>query len=76
MILMDTHIWLRRILPGDPLPRKLIELINGAESLAVSSISCWEVVLLNKWRKIELPLPVDEWLEETLEGSNITALTT
>ena len=74
MILMDTHIWLRWILPGDPLPQKLIELINTSDSLAVSSISCWEIVLLNKWHRIELPLPVTEWLEEALEGSNVTAL--
>lgn len=74
MILIDTHIWLRWILPGEPLPRKLLELVNSSESLAVSSISCWEVVLLNKWHKIELSLPVNEWLEEALEGSNVTAL--
>lgn len=74
MILMDTHIWLRWILPGDPLPPKLIALINSSATLAVSSISCWEVVLLNKWHKIELPLTVNEWLDEALKGSNVTAL--
>ena len=74
MILMDTHIWLRWILPTDPLPKELIEFINTSESLAVSSISCWEVVLLERWRKIELPLSVDEWLKEALSGSNVTAL--
>jgi PIN domain nuclease of toxin-antitoxin system len=44
MILMDTHIWLRWILPNEPLPENHAKLINNADSLAVSSISCWEVV--------------------------------
>ena len=74
MILMDTHIWLRWILPNEPLPQHIVKLINTSESLAVSSISCWEVVLLSKWNKIELPVPVGVWLKEALDGSFVTAL--
>ena len=74
MILMDTHIWLRWLLPGEQLSEKLIKLIETTEYLAVSSISCWEVVLLEKLHRIELPLPVDEWLKEALIGSSVTAL--
>ncbi len=74
MILMDTHIWLRWLLPNDPLPRSLIDLVETTDSLAVSSISCWEIVLLEKFHRIELPLSVDEWLKEALSGSEVTAL--
>jgi len=74
MILMDTHIWLRWLLPNEPLSENLIKLIETTEYLAVSSISCWEVVLLEKLHRIELPLPVDEWLKEALIGSAVTAL--
>lgn len=74
MILIDTHIWLRWLLPGDPLPRNLSGLIESADSLAVSSISCWEIVLLDKFDRIELPLAVDEWLKEALDGSDVIAL--
>lgn len=74
MILMDTHIWLRWLLPDDPLPKNIIKLIETCEYLAVSSISCWEVVLLEKNCRIELPLPVDEWLKEALIGSSVTPL--
>jgi PIN domain nuclease of toxin-antitoxin system len=74
MILLDTHIWIRWLLPDDPLPQNLIDLIEPADSLAVSSISCWEVVLLEKFHRIELPLPADEWLREALAGSGVTAL--
>ena len=74
MILMDTHIWLRWLLPDEPLSENLIKLIETTEYLAVSSISCWEVVLLEKLHRIELPLPVNEWLKEALIGSSVTAL--
>jgi PIN domain nuclease of toxin-antitoxin system len=74
MILMDTHIWLRWLLPDDPLPQNLLDLIETADALAVSAISCWEVVLLERFHRIELPLPVDQWLKEALSGSDVKAL--
>jgi len=37
MILIDTHIWMRWLLPNDPLPPNLIDLIETANSLTVSS---------------------------------------
>jgi PIN domain nuclease of toxin-antitoxin system len=74
MILMDTHIWLRWLLPDEPLPQNLIDLIETADALAVSAISCWEVVLLERFRRIELPLPIDQWLKEALRGSDVQVL--
>ena len=71
MILMDTHIWLRWLLPDDPLPQNLLDLIETADALAVSAVSCWEVVMLERFRRIELPLPVDQWLKEALSGSDV-----
>jgi PIN domain nuclease of toxin-antitoxin system len=74
MILLDTHIWIRWLLPTDPLPPDLTELIETADGLAVSSISCWEVILLEKFNRIKLPLPVEEWLKEALDGSDVAVL--
>lgn len=74
MILMDTHIWIRWLLPDDPLPQNLTDLIEIADALAVSAISCWELVLLERFRRIELPLPVDKWLKEALRGSDVQVL--
>jgi PIN domain nuclease of toxin-antitoxin system len=39
MILMDTHIWLRWPLPGEPLSENMIKLLETTDYLAVSSIS-------------------------------------
>lgn len=39
--------------------------------LAVSSISCFEISLLVKRGRLELPLPTDEWMKEALTNSGI-----
>ncbi len=75
MILLDTHIWIRWILNDNPLPQTIIDIIESSDAeLAVSAISTWELVLLKKRKRIELPLPVDEWLEEALLGSGVQSL--
>jgi len=74
MILLDTHIWLRWLLPIEPLPVRLVEQIEHAETATVSAISCWEVVMLVQKQRIELPLPVEQWLEEATIGSGVEVL--
>ena len=74
MILLDTHVWIRWFLPDDPLPPTLLERLENAEDLAVSAISCWEVVLLQQRGRIELPLQVNEWLFEATRGSSVVVI--
>ena len=62
MLLLDTHIWLRWQNVGK-LPSRLVERIETADAVAVSAISCWELAQLDKRKKIELPLPVSQWVE-------------
>ena len=74
MILLDTHIWVRWILNDDPLAQPIIDVIERSDAVAVSAISSWEVVLLEKRNRIKLPLPVQRWLVEALMGSGIQPL--
>lgn len=62
MLLLDTHIWLRWQNVGK-LPSRLIERIETTDDVAVSAISCWELAQLHNRNKIELPLPVAQWVE-------------
>lgn len=55
MILLDTHIWLRWLLPTEPLPIKLLTYIEQAETVSISTMSCWEAVMLAQRQRIELP---------------------
>ena len=75
MILLDTHIWINWILLGrDALKPAITSAIEDADRVAVSAISCFEVTLLVKGRKLELPLSTDEWIKEALEQSAIVSI--
>lgn len=75
MIVLDTHIWLWWI-NNEP---KVItyarqQQIQGADVVAVSAISCFEVMWLAKHGRIELPCLPDVWFEKALGGSGIMLL--
>jgi PIN domain nuclease of toxin-antitoxin system len=74
MILLDTHVWLRWLLPGEPLPQQWIERIEQAETVFVSAVSCWEIVMLERRKRVDLPLPVEEWLDEATAESRVDVL--
>lgn len=71
MILLDTHVWVRWLVPGAPLPSTLVDQIEQTEYLFVSAIFCWEVTLLEQRGKLSLPLPISEWIEEATTGSQV-----
>jgi PIN domain nuclease of toxin-antitoxin system len=75
MIVLDTHIWVDWIIGGaTALPKTIVHAMQSEGHLAVSAISCFEVSLLVKRGKLELPLPVTEWLIEATVKSNIESL--
>jgi len=75
VIILDTHVWVNWILLGESgLTKPIMAAINSQSAMAVSAISCFEVSLLVKQRKLELPLPVDEWLVEALSVSGVDCL--
>lgn len=61
MLLLDTHIWLRWQNVGK-LPNRLIDKIETADKVVVSAISCWELAQLTQRKKIEIPLPITQWV--------------
>jgi PIN domain nuclease of toxin-antitoxin system len=75
MIILDTHIWVNWILGGDAaLTPAVVNAMKKESCLAVSAISCFEVSLLVSRGKLELPLPVNEWLIEALAKSGVESL--
>ncbi len=75
MIVLDTHIWVNWIIHGDAgVSRSVIEVMDSQSTWAVSAISCFEVSLLVKQKKLELNLSVDDWLHEALDGSGVICL--
>ena len=74
MIVLDTHIWLRWLLPSDPLPTSLVEIIEAEDKVAVSSISCWEVTLLSVKGRIDLGMAHTDRIKEALDNSGVVSL--
>jgi PIN domain nuclease of toxin-antitoxin system len=75
VIILDTHVWVNWILLGESgLTRPILAAMDSQSSMAVSAISCFEVSLLVKQGKLELPLPVGEWFPEALSGSGVECL--
>ncbi len=69
MLLLDTHIWIRWQHPQPSsmaLSERLIELIETADTVAISAISCWELGQLVKRQRVQISLPLDEWVQVAL----------
>ena len=79
-LLLDTHIWIRYI-EGDPSLKpgavRLIESMRSKGRAFVSVISIWELALLVRKKKLDLPFSVEQWVKRALElpGIQLQAFT-
>jgi PIN domain nuclease of toxin-antitoxin system len=76
MIILDTHIWIWWVNEDEQLPSDLKDLIEQhiATGLGVSAISCWEVAKLVERGRLELTLPVKQWIAEALAYPGVRLL--
>jgi PIN domain nuclease of toxin-antitoxin system len=67
-ILLDTHVLIRWQLDSKRLNpaqvRRLQDLENRQEPVAISAITLWEIAMLAARRRIEIAEPLEVWLEE------------
>lgn len=75
MILLDTHIWHWWInqVPGK-LPARIVSLIEHAEEVSVSAISCFEMAWLVQHGRIELDMSLDDWFAEVEASRTVSFL--
>lgn len=65
MIVLDTHAWIWWLSNPDEISRAAREAIDGAmdkEEVLISSISTWEISLLVRKGRLELTMPVEDWV--------------
>ncbi len=65
MIVLDTHAWIWWVTNPEQVSKnalKEIDLAVEKEEIYISSISCWEIALLVRKGRLELTLPVKEWI--------------
>ncbi len=66
-VLLDTHILLWWLGPSNRLSssqKEIIEQAGPEQPLWVSEISLWEIATLHSLNRIELRLPLRDWLEK------------
>jgi PIN domain nuclease of toxin-antitoxin system len=73
-LLLDTHIWLWWINQDNQLSSKHQKIISEAEQVFVSSISCWELMMLHQRQRIDLTGSVEDWFYNALDNANIASL--
>ncbi|NJN23215.1 MAG: type II toxin-antitoxin system VapC family toxin [Acaryochloridaceae cyanobacterium RL_2_7] len=76
MILLDTHIWIWWVSESPQLTSRQRELIETQQSkeIGVSIFSCWEIAKLVEKNRLQLSLPVEEWLGLALAYPGVVLL--
>ncbi|MCM0588773.1 MAG: type II toxin-antitoxin system VapC family toxin [Gloeotrichia echinulata DVL01] len=75
IIILDTHIWIWYINRElDQFPTSWLEIIETANQVGISPVSCYEVAASQQRGRLLLPSPVNQWFEEALEPSGISLL--
>lgn len=71
-VLLDTHVWLWWLVPGEQLPRRdrdrLDELASRSE-VYLSAISLWEAQMAVSRGRVELPQPFAQWIAKAADPS-------
>lgn len=74
MILLDTHIWIWHIDNPGSLSRDALSAIEHAKyrkAVHISSISVWEICMLEKKGRLRLTIPVKSWIKKSEQLSFI-----
>jgi PIN domain nuclease of toxin-antitoxin system len=70
VIVLDTHIWIWFLTQEfEQFPTHWREVIETAELVGVSPVSCYEVALAQKRGRLQLPCATELWFQEALEPS-------
>lgn len=74
MLILDTHAlywWVNRT--PDKLGQRHVDAIETADFLAISAMTCWEMVWLVAHGRIALQMPVAGWLNQ-VEASGVAVI--
>jgi PIN domain nuclease of toxin-antitoxin system len=75
VIVLDSHVWFWWInLEHQRLPASIVAAVESGDRVGVSPVSCFELALAHRRRRLELPAPVSKWLNLALAGSGIELL--
>jgi PIN domain nuclease of toxin-antitoxin system len=73
-ILIDTHVLLWWQAGGERLSRRATAQLSGAQRVAISTITCWEVAMLLGKDRIALDRPVRAWINDWATTTRATMI--
>jgi PIN domain nuclease of toxin-antitoxin system len=72
MIVLDTHIWYWWInADHGRISSAQLEAIRTSDRVGISAVSCFEMAHAVRRGRIDLSVPMREWLSKALDGSGI-----
>ena len=76
MIVLDTHVWIWWVVNDPQLPPAHRQFILSEESngLGVSTISVWEIAMLQARGRIVLPIPCVDWIHRAIAARGVSLL--
>jgi PIN domain nuclease of toxin-antitoxin system len=74
MILLDTHILIWWVNNDIRLKQDYRQILEIEKEPAISIITCWEIAKLVENKRLQLNIPLSDWLEKALDFHNIIAL--
>jgi len=76
MILIDTHIWIWWSIQPGKLTSDQQNAIRSEQDgiIGVSAISCWEVAKLTQLARIDLGMPISDWIGLALSYPGVQLL--
>jgi PIN domain nuclease of toxin-antitoxin system len=76
LIVLDTHVWVWWVHADPRFTPEFQRVLDEHEQtgLGVSAISCWEVAKLVEYKRLVLPCPVRDWLDQALAYPGVRLL--
>lgn len=70
-VLLDTHALIWWVAAPEELSMRARSAVDGAETVAVSAASAWELALLVDAGRVALDRPVDVWFDDVARRSRV-----
>ena len=75
MIVLDSHIWFWFVnMDHDRFPASWTEMIETADRVSISPVSCYELALAHQRGRLLLPCTAQRWFQEALAPVGIDVL--
>ena len=72
-ILLDTHAWFWALCEPEKLSDQALQTITTTKpsDRGIASISIWELVMMVTRARVQIHIPIDQWLKQAISNTGI-----